>query len=128
MPPVVCLCGSTRFKSRFEEANAELTLLGNIVLSVGFFGRPQQGPAAASLTPEVKRLLDVLHLRKIDMADRVHVLNVDGYLGISTKREAWYAWQTGKPLSFDVPVTVEQVRGYFGGWRDWEAAGEEASR
>lgn len=36
-PKVITLCGSTKFKKQFEEANAALTLQGNIVLSLGFF-------------------------------------------------------------------------------------------
>ena len=36
--PVVTLCGSTRFKDAFMEAQKRLTLEGNIVISVGLFG------------------------------------------------------------------------------------------
>ena len=35
---VVTLCGSTRFKDEFMEAQKRLTLEGNIVISVGLFG------------------------------------------------------------------------------------------
>ena len=34
---VVTLCGSTKFKKEFMEVQKELTLKGNIVISVGFF-------------------------------------------------------------------------------------------
>ena len=34
--PVVTLCGSTRFKDEFMEAQKRLTLEGNIVISVVF--------------------------------------------------------------------------------------------
>ncbi len=36
--PVITLCGSTRFKDAFMEAQKRLTLEGNIVISVGLFG------------------------------------------------------------------------------------------
>ena len=36
--PVLTLCGSTRFKNQFLEAQKRLTLAGNIVISVGLFG------------------------------------------------------------------------------------------
>ena len=36
--PVITLCGSTRFKEQFMEAQKKLTLEGNIVISVGLFG------------------------------------------------------------------------------------------
>ena len=35
---VITLCGSTRFKNEFIEAQKSLTLEGNIVISVGLFG------------------------------------------------------------------------------------------
>ena len=35
---VITLCGSTRFKDAFIEAQKQLTLEGNIVISVGLFG------------------------------------------------------------------------------------------
>ena len=35
---VIILCGSTRFKDEFMEAQKRLTLEGNIVISVGLFG------------------------------------------------------------------------------------------
>lgn len=89
-PEIVVLCGSTRFKDEFEKYNHELTLQGKIVLSVGVFVRSE--PAYADISDEQKRALDELHKRKIDLADRVLVLNVDGYLGDSTKSEIRYAW------------------------------------
>ncbi len=36
--PVITLCGSTRYKDAFMEAQKRLTLEGNIVISVGLFG------------------------------------------------------------------------------------------
>ena len=35
---VITLCGSTRFKDAFLEAQKRLTLEGNIVASIGLFG------------------------------------------------------------------------------------------
>jgi len=35
---VITLCGSTRFRDSFYEAQKRLTLDGNIVISVGAFG------------------------------------------------------------------------------------------
>ena len=35
---VITLCGSTRFREAFMEAQKSLTLEGNIVISVGLFG------------------------------------------------------------------------------------------
>jgi hypothetical protein len=48
----------------------------------------------------VRDILDELHLRKIDLADEVLILNVGGYIGESTKRELAYAQQWGKAIRF----------------------------
>lgn len=106
-PEIVCLCGSTRFKEAFEEAEKRLTLQGKIVLTVGFFGHrdPEGFP-----DPETKARLDALHKRKIDLADRVLVLNVGGYVGESTVSEIRYARRTGKPVEYLEPWAAGVLR------------------
>lgn len=101
-PTIVCLCGSTRFYEAFQQANFEETMKGNIVLSVGFYphSSTQAHGEKIGITPEQKKELDLLHLRKIDLADEVLVLNVSGYIGESTVRELEYAKAMGKTVRF----------------------------
>ena len=94
---VVTLCGSTRFKEQFLEAQKRLTLKGFIVISVGLFGHSGDSEV---WTEGTKEMLDNMHLRKIDMADEIYVINVDGYIGESTKREIEYARATGKVINY----------------------------
>ena len=94
---VVTLCGSTRFKEEYIEAQKRLTLAGNIVISVGLFGHSGDDDV---WKPGVKEMLDDMHLRKIDMADEVFVVNPGGYIGESTRREIAYARQNGKSVTF----------------------------
>lgn len=96
-PKIVCLCGSTRFRAAFDEANERETLAGRIVLSVGCFSRFPRDPESGS---RVKEDLDVLHKRKIDLCDEVLVLNVDNYIGESTRSEIQYAKSTGKRIRY----------------------------
>jgi hypothetical protein len=107
-PTVVCLCGSTRFWETFRDKGLELTLAGEIVLSIGICA-----PDALVLAnPESeegiqqKRRLDVLHKAKIDLADYVLVLNVGGYIGNSTRSEIAHARATGKPIRWLDPDAV----------------------
>jgi hypothetical protein len=108
-PRIVCLCGSTRFIDTFLEENWRLTLEGVIVLSVGVV---KSGPAdhvGESLGEDVARLLDELHLRKIDLADEVRILNVGGYIGDSTFAELTYARRLGKHVTFlEPPVALDR--------------------
>lgn len=100
-PKIVVLCGSTRFSEAFHEANLRETLAGNIVLSIGCDMRSDADLFAHMTDDEradVKAKLDELHLRKIDLASEVLVLNVGGYVGESTRREIAYALEHGKNL------------------------------
>jgi hypothetical protein len=102
-PEIVVLCGSTKFFQEYAEANYTLTMANYIVLSVGFY------PHATDKTghgegighdSEAKVILDELHKRKIDLADRVVVLNIGGYIGSSTQSEIEYAEKHGKPVHY----------------------------
>ena len=94
---VITLCGSTRFKNEFLEAQKRLTLEGNIVISVGLFGHTGDDVV---WTEGVKDMLDRQHLAKIDLADEIFVINVGGYIGDSTRREIAYAEFKGKAISY----------------------------
>lgn len=98
-PKIVCLCGSTRFMDAFFNAGWEFTLRGYIVLSIGVCKHAEHHGAEA-LGQDVAEKLDELHLRKIDLADEVHILNVDGYIGESTRKELKYAQQHGKEITY----------------------------
>lgn len=99
-PKIICLCGSTKFREAFHDANAKLTGEGNIVLSVGFFGHRELNAEymASPEWPARKAALDQLHMRKIDLADEIFVINVGDYVGDSTWNEIEYAHKTGKPI------------------------------
>jgi len=99
-PEIVCICGSTRFAAEMLAANRDLTLAGAIVVAPGVFTHREP---LRKVTDEQKAALDALHLRKIDLADRVLVINPGGYIGESTRREIGYARATGKPVSFTNP-------------------------
>ena len=94
---VITICGSTRFKEQFLEAQKRLTLAGNIVISVGLFGHSGDDKVWAEGT---KEMLDDMHKRKIDMADGIYVINVGGYIGQSTRSEIEYARSQGKIVEY----------------------------
>ena len=101
---IITLCGSTRFKDEFMEVQKRLTLAGNIVISVGLFGRSGDNEVwedmdEGTLT-RTKEMLDDMHKRKIDMADEIYVINVGGYIGSSTRSEIDYAKAAGKPVRY----------------------------
>ena len=99
--PIITLCGSTRFKEQFLEAQKRLTLEGNIVISVGLFGHAGDDEV---WTEGTKEMLDDMHKRKIDMADAIYVINVGGYIGESTRSEIEYALRNGKKVYYLEPA------------------------
>ena len=105
---VVTLCGSTRFKDEFMEAQKRLTLEGNIVISVGLFGHSGDNEVWENMDEgtltATKKMLDDMHKRKIDMADEIFVINVGGYIGESTRSEIEYAKAANKPISYLVDL------------------------
>ena len=87
----ITLCGSTKFKREFEAINNKLSLEGMIVYSV------------TSITPsteEEKTRLDLIHKRKIDNSNGIFVIDVDGYIGESTRSEIEYAEKNGKMVKY----------------------------
>jgi len=100
-PTITVLCGSTRFKDEINQVNARLTLEGQLVISLGVFGHTDMSDQDWTTDgSDLKRLLDDLHKRKIDLADEVYVVNSNGYIGDSTRSEIEYARKVGKPVRY----------------------------
>ena len=101
---VITLCGSTKFKDEFLKAQKDLSLKGNIVISVGLFEHSGDSEVWENMDEgtltKTKEMLDDIHKRKIDMADEIFVINVNGYIGDSTKSEIEYAIKTGKKVNY----------------------------
>ncbi len=94
---IVTLCGSTKFKEEFLQVQKDLTLKGNIVISVGMFGYSGDNEVWKE---DTKEMLDDMHKRKIDMASEIFVINKGGYIGSSTKSEIEYAKSSGKRIRY----------------------------
>ena len=100
-PVIICLCGSSRFISEMAIIGWNLEKGGAIVMGLHLL--PSWYMPVDSHAAEyegVAEHFDRLHLRKIDLADRVFVVNKDGYIGESTRREIDYAKSLGKPIGY----------------------------
>lgn len=93
---VVAIIGSSRFK-QFHLGHAQrLTLQGYIVLVAGFWHHVDNFP----ITAKKKEELDTLMLAKIQLADEVFVVSVNGYVGESTTKGIAFAKAMGKPVIY----------------------------
>lgn len=101
---IITLCGSTKFKDDFMRVQKELTLAGNIVISVGLFGHSGDNEVWENMDEgtktKTKIMLDDMHKRKIDLSDEIFVINKNGYIGESTKSEIEYAKMTNKTVNY----------------------------
>lgn len=104
----ITLCGSTKFKDQYIEWNKRLSLEGHVVYSVAFFGHADDEP----LTEDDKILLDDIHKAKIYHSDAIVVINVNNYVGDSTKSEIKFANRIGRPVYYAYDV----VPGYPKSW------------
>lgn len=102
LPPIVVICGSTRFMPEMTEADLRETAAGKIVVKPGCNMKAEHplwaDPAEAEA---LKARLDDLHRAKIRLADEVLV--VGDYIGSSTTAEIAYARELGKPIRFTHP-------------------------
>ncbi len=98
---IICLCGSTRFNYQMLLKQWELTKQGHIVLS--WCSLPDSYAGGGDHIGDlegVKQIVDEVHKRKIDLCNEVLVLNIDGYIGNSTRSEINYALEHNKPVRY----------------------------
>jgi hypothetical protein len=100
-PIRVCLCGSMRrdFADVWKREYRKESIEGKIVLIAAVV----PGDDPIENTDDLKPGLDLLHKRKIDLADEILVLNVGGYVGDSTRSEIEYAKNHGKLIRWLEP-------------------------
>lgn len=98
-PRIVCLCGSSRFVDVMAVAAWEIEKRGAICFSLHLLPDwYNPAPHHQAEVEGVAEAMDELHLRKIDLADEVLVVDVEGYTGDSTRREISYAREHDTPV------------------------------
>lgn len=105
---VICLCGSTRFTNQMLIKQWELTKQGFIVLSWcalpdSYFDKIDGDRTHIGDKENIKEIVDEVHKRKIDLSDEVFVINVDDYIGDSTRSEVAYAIEHNKSIKWLYP-------------------------
>lgn len=97
---VVTLCGSMRFKKEMIKVAAELELeKGYSVIQCVYFEDNNWDKYDIDADEFEK-----LHLKKIFISDAIFVVNVNGYIGESTKKEIEYAKSLQKEILYLEPL------------------------
>lgn len=97
MYSVVTLIGSTKYKGVFRELEEELSLKGYLVFSPMVYDQHGEVPGCGE---ESKKVLDMAAKMKINYSHIVVVVDVDGYIGKSTKDQRDYALMLNKPVLY----------------------------
>lgn len=116
-PKVVALCGSSRHIDIISVCawlieRDENAIVMSLHLIPHWYSK-EKIPAYLAEHECVKEKIDTLHLRKIDLADEIFVVNYQDYIGISTKNEVSYAKESGKTIRWftqdDIGKKVTQI-------------------
>ena len=93
---IITVCGSYKFKKEMLEITENLALQGNCMLTPIELSRPNK---EAYSEPEAE-MLGKMHKEKIKLADAILVVNVNDYIGNSTRAEIEYARELGKEVIY----------------------------
>ena len=93
----ICLIGSTKFKNVFRELEENLSIRGYIVLSPLVYTQSGENPKCGV---KEKKILDLVQKEKIRQSDIILVVDVDGYVGNSTKNQKEYSKLLNKPILY----------------------------
>ena len=92
---VITLCGSLRYKKHMMRIAEVMALKGNCILTPVYpttenYNRPEK---------EMKKLREA-HFKRIELSDSILVIDVDNYIGESTKLEIEYAKNLNKEILY----------------------------
>lgn len=94
---IITVCGSLRFYKEMMEITEKIELEGNCMLV------PIYNPSKTSkddFTEEEALMLDKMHKERIKLADAILVVNVNGYIGDSTRKEIEFAKFLNKEIIY----------------------------
>jgi hypothetical protein len=92
---VITICGSLKFIEEMQFHAERLELEGNCVLTVIYPTKEKD-----DYTKDEIDSLGAAHLKKVELSDAIFVVNKNGYIGESTKKEIDYAKKLGKEIFF----------------------------
>lgn len=89
------LCGSMRFEKEMQEVAYYLETQKGYNILQCIYTVNDTKPTAKEL-----QALERAHYQKIDISDGIYVLNIDGYIGESVRKEIAYAQKYGKEVIY----------------------------
>jgi len=93
---IITVCGSYKFKKEMIEITEEMTLKGNCMLTPNELAKSNKD----DYTQEEALMIDKMHKEKIRLSDAILVVNVNSYIGNSTKSEIEFAKSLNKEIIY----------------------------
>ena len=99
---VITICGSLRFMKEMMEIAEKVDLQGNCVLAPIYPTKPDKD----AYTNEEVIVLDKMHKERIKLSDAILVVNINNYIGSSTKSEIEFAKSLNKEIIFFIYLNL----------------------
>ena len=93
---IITVCGSYKFKKEMVEITEAMALKGNCMLTPIELTKTDK----EAYTKDEALMLDKMHKEKIKLSDAILVVNVNDYIGSSTKSEIEYARALNKEILY----------------------------
>ena len=93
---IITICGSLKFKNEMMKIAEKMSLLGNCVLTPIWLINSDKG----AYTDDEVDILAKMHKEKIKLSDAILVVNIDNYVGSSTKSEIEFAKSLNKEIIY----------------------------
>lgn len=93
---IITICGSIKFKEDMMNLAIKLELEGNCVLTPIIPDKIDKD----SFTEEDMSIINNMHKEKIKLSDAIFVVNIDNYIGSSTKSEIEFAKSLNKEIMY----------------------------
>lgn len=96
MGQTIAIVGSMRFRAYMDEVERQFIREGKTPIAPTACFRDYLGV----WDRHDKAMLDALHIRKLALCDEMFVVDVDGYVGESTKKEIAAFEEAGRPIAY----------------------------
>jgi hypothetical protein len=92
---IITVCGSLKFEQEMKYHAEKLELEGNCVLSVIYPTKKKE-----EYTKDEIKFLGMGHIKRIDISDAIFVVNKNGYIGESVRKEIDFAKRHNKEIIY----------------------------
>ena len=92
---IIAICGSLKFEEEIKYYAEKMTLEGNCVLSIIYSTREKEKYSQKEIN-----CLQISHLKRIEIADAIFVVNKNGYIGNAVRKEIEYAKKCNKEIMY----------------------------